>query len=387
MPLEEEPPLPIAEAEKGALVFFSYAPRDKWLRDKLENHLSNLKYRGMINTWHDQEIGAGEDWMQQVDTYLNKSHVILLLISADFMASEYCYSKVLMYALERHKQQKATAIPILLRPVLFTGAPFVKLQMLPTNRKPITSWTNRDSAFVDIANGIAIAATKYLPPQRYKDRSIFASPPTIPRSIKNSFLSPLPLILFIVGLLVTSILAFPLHANLIPITIVFCFSLLASSIVTTRKAIASLRNARRRYEEYLLYGTAIPLKDTKKMYYEETLRIYQHALLKKPFDGDIFRGIGNVFYAQERYNEALNAFQQATNYSPTSNTYAGLANVLARLQRYSEAIVAYEKAIELDPTITFEYHNIIESLLALGRKEEAEQVYIRAKQFGYYENR
>src|ERR1700737_4997107 len=103
--------MPTQETGGGAIVFFSYARRDKWLRDELEKHLSNLKYRGLISTWHDEEIRAGEEWAQQIDNYLSKSHVILLLISADFMASENCYSKVMIYALEQHKQQKATVIP------------------------------------------------------------------------------------------------------------------------------------------------------------------------------------------------------------------------------------------------------------------------------------
>jgi len=57
-------------------------------------------------------------------------------------------------AMERHQQGEVRVIPILLRPVLFTGAPFAMLKMLPTNGKPVVSWHNRDSAFVDIALGI-----------------------------------------------------------------------------------------------------------------------------------------------------------------------------------------------------------------------------------------
>src|SRR6266581_6224568 len=75
-------------------------------------------------------------------------------ISSSFMASQYCYSMEMTRAMERHQQGKARVIPVLLRPVLFTGAPFAMLKMLPTNGKPVASWRNRDSAFVDIALGI-----------------------------------------------------------------------------------------------------------------------------------------------------------------------------------------------------------------------------------------
>ncbi len=139
---------------ENLLLFFSYARQDRGLRDKLEEHLSNLKYRGLISTWHIREIGAGEDWQQQVDIHLESAHIILLLISSSFMASQYCYSMEMTRAIERHQQGKARVIPVLLRPVLFTGAPFAMLKMLPSNEKPVVNWRNRDSAFVDIALGI-----------------------------------------------------------------------------------------------------------------------------------------------------------------------------------------------------------------------------------------
>jgi TolA-binding protein len=135
-------------------VFFSYAHRDKMLRDKLEDHLSILKYRGLIAAWHDREIIAGEDWAQQIDIHLNTAHIILLLISSNFMASGYCYGIEMKRALERHERGEAHVVPVLLRPVLFTEAPFAKLQMLPTNAKAVATWRNRDSAFVDIALNI-----------------------------------------------------------------------------------------------------------------------------------------------------------------------------------------------------------------------------------------
>jgi FHA domain-containing protein/TIR domain-containing protein/tetratricopeptide repeat protein len=136
------------------LIFFSYARRDQTLRDHLENHLSILKYRGLITTWHAREISAGQEIIQEIDIHLHAAHIILLLISANFLASEYCASRELLSALERHERGEAHVIPVLLRPVLFTGAPFAKLQPLPTNGKPVTRWSDRDLAFVDIARSI-----------------------------------------------------------------------------------------------------------------------------------------------------------------------------------------------------------------------------------------
>ena len=135
-------------------VFYSYAHEDEALIKELRKHLSILKRQGVIREWYDREITAGTEWKGQIDQHLNSAGVILLLISADFLASDYCYDVEMKRALERHDQGEARVIPVILRPVDWQGAPFGKLQSLPTDGKPVTSWTNRDEAFTDVARGI-----------------------------------------------------------------------------------------------------------------------------------------------------------------------------------------------------------------------------------------
>ncbi len=135
-------------------VFISYSHQDQALRRKLDNHLSNLKRQNIITSWHDGEITAGTDWRSQILVHLNSAHIILLLISDDFMASDFCYSIEITQAIARHDANQARVIPIILRPVDWTGAPFAKLQALPTGGKPVTNWPNQDDAFVDIVRGI-----------------------------------------------------------------------------------------------------------------------------------------------------------------------------------------------------------------------------------------
>lgn len=98
-----------------------------------------------------RDIGAGTEWANQIDNHLDTAHIILLLISPDFMASEYCYSIEMKRALERHEIGEARVIPILLRPVDWRDAPFSMLQALPRDARPVTTWKNRDSAFEEIA--------------------------------------------------------------------------------------------------------------------------------------------------------------------------------------------------------------------------------------------
>src|SRR5690348_2307570 len=137
-------------SEQEIKLFYCYAREDKLLRDELEKHLSWLKRQYKLNNWHDREILPGEEWEQAIDAHLNSAHLVLLLISPDFMASDYCYSKEMQRALERHQAGTCRVIPILLRPTHWQGAPFSTLQLLPIDAKPITSWQDRDEAFKDV---------------------------------------------------------------------------------------------------------------------------------------------------------------------------------------------------------------------------------------------
>ena len=142
------------ESPESIEVFYSYAQRDEALRDELEKHLGTLKRLRLIRDWHNRDIQIGTDWMHAVDVHLDAANIILLLISSDFMASDYCYSVEMHRALEKHKLGKARVIPIILRPVDLEGTPIASLRALPSGGKPITTWSNRDAAFTDVSKGI-----------------------------------------------------------------------------------------------------------------------------------------------------------------------------------------------------------------------------------------
>jgi hypothetical protein len=139
-------------------VFYSYAHEDEKLRNDLEKHLSSLKREGVITGWHDRKIGAGKEWQNEIDTHLNSSQIILLLISANFIASDYCWDVEMKRAMERHETQEARIIPVILDSVDWMNTPFAKLQALPERGKPVKKWGNRNDAFLSIAQGIRIVA-------------------------------------------------------------------------------------------------------------------------------------------------------------------------------------------------------------------------------------
>src|SRR5947209_18446812 len=135
-------------------IFFCYAHEDEPLLNNLKRHLRPLQRQGLIDVWYDRDINAGAEWEQAIQEHLNTSQIILLLMSPDFMDSDYCYGIEMQRALERHDRGEAHVIPIILRPTMWKGAPFSKLQALPKDAVPVTIWQNQDEAFLNVVEGI-----------------------------------------------------------------------------------------------------------------------------------------------------------------------------------------------------------------------------------------
>lgn len=144
-----------------AKVFFSYSHDDEEYRDQLEKHLAALKRQGLIESWHDRRIPAGTQIDEAIDKNLEEADVVLLLVSASFIASEYCYGVELQRGLERHRAGETTIIPVIVRPCDWHRLPFGTLKAVPRDGKPITTWPNFDEAYADIAREVrAIVETK-----------------------------------------------------------------------------------------------------------------------------------------------------------------------------------------------------------------------------------
>lgn len=145
----------MSNSTKNAItLFYSYSHKDEEIRNELEKHLSILKRQGVISEWHDRKISGGAEWESEIDQQLQSASIILLLVSSDFLASDYCYGKELKIAMGRHESGQARVIPIIIRSVDWNQAPFGKLQALPKDAKPVKSWSDVDEAFTNIAQGI-----------------------------------------------------------------------------------------------------------------------------------------------------------------------------------------------------------------------------------------
>lgn len=160
-----------------ASVFFSYSHADEALRDQLEKQLAMLRRQGVIETWHDRRIDAGQEWAAAIDHHVETDDIILLLVSPDFIASDYCYEREMRRAVERHDAGDAVVIPVILRACDWHGAPFGKLQAVPKDGKPVTLMPDRDAALLEVAQAVR-AAAEAITAKRQADAPIPASTPS-----------------------------------------------------------------------------------------------------------------------------------------------------------------------------------------------------------------
>ncbi|MFQ3788884.1 toll/interleukin-1 receptor domain-containing protein [Halomonas sp. A29] len=141
-------------------VFFSYSHADEELRDQLEKQLSILRRQGVIETWHDRRIGAGQELHGEISQHVENDDVILLLVSSDFLASDYCYETEMLRAIERHDAGEAVVIPVILRACDWHSAPFGKLMATPTDGKPVMQWADRDQAMLEVVRAVREAVQR-----------------------------------------------------------------------------------------------------------------------------------------------------------------------------------------------------------------------------------
>lgn len=143
-------------------VFIIYAREDREIKQGLLRHLNPLKEPYNLNLWHDDHIDPGQEWKPSIESRLEKTDLFLLLVSADFMNSEFIHQVEFKFAIDRHKQNKSIVIPVIIDWCLwdidinFQDYVFNlnQLQVLPDSAKPIGEWKTPEQAYNNIATGI-----------------------------------------------------------------------------------------------------------------------------------------------------------------------------------------------------------------------------------------
>lgn len=134
-------------------VFISFAPKDEKYLDELLTHLTVLRRQKLIDPWHRGQLDAGAQ-LDQVDARLRAADLILLLISANFMANDQCFDYEMVQAMEQLKNGQSRVIPILVQSVDYKETPFAKLAPLPRSERPIATSDKRDDAWFEVVKGI-----------------------------------------------------------------------------------------------------------------------------------------------------------------------------------------------------------------------------------------
>jgi tetratricopeptide (TPR) repeat protein len=352
----------------GLKLFYCYAREDSHLRAELDLHLTSLKRRYHITTWHDDEISPGMEWKKEIEAQLNAAHIILLLISPNFIASDYCYNIEMKRALERYESNEACVIPILLRPVHWEKAPFSGLQLLPRNAKPLTSWSNHDEAFSSIAADIYSAVKERVELFKKKTKDWNKQGQTLQRMKRYE----------------EALAAYE--------QAIFWEENMSDKAIYYDNKGDTLRDMKRYEEALAAYEEAIRidpnyaaarnnkglvLRDLKL--YEEALTVYEEAIRIDPNYVWAYNNKGLVLQDLKRYEEALAAYKEAIRIDPNYVwAYHGKGNALREMKRYGEALAAYEEAIRIDPNYVWAYHGKGNTLRDMKRYEEALAAYEEA---------
>lgn len=132
-----------------------YAHADQDLMQGLKKHLQPLEKRGDVAIWHAGEIFPGQNWDKTIKDQINSSDIILLIISINFLNSEYIEKEELKAAYSRHEEGQAIIVPIIAKPCIWDADIRIgALQVLPQGARPISSWEDIDEAWVSVVRGI-----------------------------------------------------------------------------------------------------------------------------------------------------------------------------------------------------------------------------------------
>lgn len=313
-------------------VFVSFASEDENLKNKLEKQINSLKRKGLVIIQDRCSIQAGTEIDVQVEKYINESHIILLLISPDFLHSDQCYSE-LEKAIERHQEGIARALPIILRAVEWESTPLRNLKIFPTDARPITQWSDQDEAFLDVIKGIR-EVVEELTKQEY-------------RKEEEQFISKI--------------------------------SLYKKETETNSDDHIAWRNLALVWEELGGLQKANFLEKEAMSSYEQASTAYKKLTELQPQSYIALSKQGSVLEKLDQPEDAAASYEKALDLKP--NDYILLSkngSVQEKLERHDKAIISYDKILELkqDDYIIWTQRGTV--LINLGRYKEAIDSYNRA---------
>lgn len=131
-------------------IFIAYSHEDLDFKNELKKFLRPLLREARASVWDDYDIEAGQDWDAAIKERLYGAGVVLLLVSADSLASDYFYGKEVEVSLKRHALGEAVVVPVVLSYCDWKNTPLGNLEALPEKGRPVVQWPTRDQAWQDV---------------------------------------------------------------------------------------------------------------------------------------------------------------------------------------------------------------------------------------------
>jgi AbiTii/TIR domain len=136
-------------------VFISYSHKDARFCEELKTHLRPLERAGRVSTWSDKQIEAGTQWLQEITTALSKTKVAVMLVTKDFLASDFIHEYELGPLLKTAKQSGVRILWVLVRACNWQSTALKDLQALLPTTKPLAQMkADRDQAWVKVCEEI-----------------------------------------------------------------------------------------------------------------------------------------------------------------------------------------------------------------------------------------
>jgi tetratricopeptide (TPR) repeat protein len=121
-------------------VFISYSHKDEEWKDRLVTHLRVLEKQGQLDLWDDRRIGAGEDWHAEIQAAMARASVAVLLVSADFLTSDFILGKEVPRLLRRRDEEGLRVFPIIAKPCAWKRVEWLaRMQVRPKDGKPLSA--------------------------------------------------------------------------------------------------------------------------------------------------------------------------------------------------------------------------------------------------------
>jgi len=377
-------------------VFCSYSHRDEDGLNQLRHHLAGLRRLGLIADWHDRQIPPGGNWDETISANLEAAELILLLISPDFIQSDYCMDRETPRALEREQAKTAIVIPIFWRECVIVGLPFTRLQGTPKDQHWITGQPNRDKAWAEVAEAIGRAARNRLEPE-------IAEPLVSKWQTQSELRFGRRRWAWLIGLLLISVLTWYVWQTQQPEVGErlleqgeyqqardVCTRADASSARDRCLRIVSLMLAEKDLETFFsdaeredsAYGLTIRGEEAaSRDDFRNAEKFYREAIQSNPLVAQAYAGLGQLYQMHGMPKQGLEWHLKAVDKAPNNRRFLhGLASVYMDLGDLSKAEDTYKQLLKLDGSQLLAAAELIQVLLRQGKKVEAKELAIEVDQ-------